>query len=277
MRVLLVEDQIDIRQLFQQVIRARGHEVTACADGESAWEAYQQGGYELLLLDWELRGGGMDGIQLCRQIRADLRGDRCVIVMVTAHDSADSLRQALQAGVTDYLVKPIGIEFLKLRLAIAEQWVEDVRRRFEAEDQAQALQSQLADQGQFHDLVGRSAAMVNLFTQIQEVAAVDATVLIEGETGTGKELVARAIHLSSRRKHRPFIAVNCADFTESSPKSVVRPQEGGLYRRDRQSGRPLRSGQRRHPVLRRDRGHHPGRADQLADAAGTGGDHVSAK
>ncbi|MFO0733094.1 MAG: sigma-54 dependent transcriptional regulator [Nitrospiraceae bacterium] len=229
MRVLLVEDQIDIRQLFQQVIRARGHEVTACADGESAWEAYQQGGYELLLLDWELRGGGMDGIQLCRQIRADLRGDRCVIVMVTAHDSADSLRQALQAGVTDYLVKPIGIEFLKLRLAIAEQWVEDVRRRFEAEDQAQALQSQLADQGQFHDLVGRSAAMVNLFTQIQEVAAVDATVLIEGETGTGKELVARAIHLSSRRKHRPFIAVNCAGFTESILGSQLFGHKKGAF------------------------------------------------
>lgn len=229
MRVLLVEDQIDIRQLFQQVIRARGHEVTACADGESAWETYQRGGYELLLVDWELRGGAMDGLQLCRQVRADLRGDRCVIVMVTAHDTAESLRQALQAGVNDYLVKPIGIEFLKLRLAIAEQWVEDVRRRFEAEDQAQALQSQLVDQGRFHDLIGRSAAMVNLFAQIREVAAVDATVLIEGETGTGKELVARAIHLSSRRREKPFIAVNCAGFTESILGSQLFGHKKGAF------------------------------------------------
>ncbi len=180
MRVLLVEDHIDIRRLFQQVIDARGHEVTACGDGESAWEAYGRRAFELVLLDWELRGGGMDGLQLCRAIRSSPGGDRCVIVMITAHDSPDALRTALQAGVNDYLVKPLGVEFLKLRLAIAEQWVESVRRRFAAEDQAQALQSQMADHGKFHDLIGRSPSMVVLYEDIQKIAAVDATVLIEG-------------------------------------------------------------------------------------------------
>ena len=77
MRVLLVEDHIDIRRLFEQVIEARGHDVTACADGESAWEAYSRRPYELVLLDWELRGGGMDGLQVCRTIRSSPGGDRC--------------------------------------------------------------------------------------------------------------------------------------------------------------------------------------------------------
>ena len=99
MRVLLVEDHPDVRCLFEQVIRARGHEVMACADGESAAEAYGQRPYDLVLLDWELRGGGMDGLQLCRSIRSGPGGDRCVIVMITAHDSPESLRAALQAGI----------------------------------------------------------------------------------------------------------------------------------------------------------------------------------
>lgn len=229
MRVLLVEDHIDIRRLFEQVIRARGHEVTACADGESAWDACRREPYELILLDWELQGSGIDGLQLCRTIRSSRSGERCVIVMITAHDSPGALRTALQAGVNDYLVKPVGIEFLKLRLTIAEQWVENVRRRFEAEDQAQTLQSQLADHGRFHDLIGRSPEMRALYEDIRKIAAVDATVLIEGETGTGKELVARAIHLSSRRVSQPFVAVNCAGFTESILGSQLFGHKKGAF------------------------------------------------
>ncbi len=229
MRVLLVEDHPDVRRLFEQVIGARGHEVTACADGESAWDAYGKRSYELVLLDWELRGGGMDGLQLCQSIRSGPGGDRCVIVMITAHDSPASLRAALQAGVNDYLTKPVGVEFLRLRVTIAEQWVESVRRRFAAEDQAQALQSQLADHGKFHDLIGRSPSMVVLYEEIQQMAAVEATVLIEGETGTGKELVARAVHLSSRRAPHTFLAVNCAGFTDSILGSQLFGHKKGAF------------------------------------------------
>ena len=215
MRVLIVEDQEDIRELFGQVIRSLGHQVMACADGEDGWRAYEKAPYHLILLDWELGSGGMDGLQLCRKIRADRRGDRCVIVMVTAHDTPESLKAALQAGANDYLVKPLGADLLRLRLGVAEQWVENLTRRFVAEDKALELERQLAKSGRFFDLVGQNACMIRLYTQVQEIAAVDSTVLIEGETGTGKELVARAIHSASRRRDQPFIAVNCAGFTES--------------------------------------------------------------
>ena len=217
MRVLLVEDHVDVRHLFEHVLSTRGHEVTACADAESAWQAYAERSHELVLLDWELLGSAMDGLQLCRLIRSHPGGDRCVILMITAHDSSDALRAALQAGVNDYLVKPVGSGLLRLRLTIAEQWVESVRRRFKAEYHAQALQVQLAAHGTFHDLIGRTSMMRQLYEDILKVAAADTTVLIEGETGTGKELVARAIHLASRRASQTFFTVNCAGANESRP------------------------------------------------------------
>lgn len=229
MRVLLVEDQHDIRQLFENVIRGRGHEVTACADGETAWEAYRIGHHPLILLDWELQGGGMNGLDLCRKIRSDRMGSRCVIIMVTAYDSPNDLQAALQAGANDYLVKPIGVDFLKLRLAIAEEWVGDLMRRLRAEEKAHHLERELAGTGRFYDLIGRSTEMQRVYRLIQELAAVDTTVLIEGETGTGKELVARAIHLASRRKDGPFLPVNCAGFTESILGSQLFGHKKGAF------------------------------------------------
>lgn len=229
MRVLVVEDQEDIRGLFAQVIRSLGHDVRTCADAEAAWAEFAAEPFSLILLDWELGGMGMNGLQLCQQMRAHRFGDRCVIVMVTAHNTTESLKAALQAGANDYLVKPLGSDLLKLRLGVAEQWVENLSRRFEAEEKAQDLERQLAQSGQFFDLVGHSAAMTRLYTHIQELAAVDSTVLIEGETGTGKELVARAIHAASRRKDRPFIAVNCAGFTESILGSQLFGHKKGAF------------------------------------------------
>ncbi len=216
MRVLLVEDGVDVLDLFEHILTTRGHDVTACADGESAWQAYAEKPFELVLLDWELCASGMDGLQLCRMIRSSRGGDRCVIVMVTAHDSSEALQMALQAGVNDYLVKPVGSGLLRLRLTIAEQWVESVRRRFKSEDHAQALQAQLAAHGAFHDLIGQTLAMQKLYKEILAVAPADTPVLIEGETGTGKDLVARAIHLSSRRASQTFLAVHCANSNDSS-------------------------------------------------------------
>ncbi|HEX2056159.1 MAG TPA: sigma-54 dependent transcriptional regulator [Nitrospiraceae bacterium] len=229
MHVLIVEDQEEIRDLFGQVIRSLGHQVTACADGESGWKAYEKSPYHLVLLDWELGSEGMDGLQLCRKIRADQRGDRCVIVMITAHNTPDNIRAALQAGANDYLVKPLGPDLLRLRLSVAEQWVESLTRRFEAEDKALELERRLANSGRFFDLVGQSSSMTRLYAQIREIAAVDSTVLIEGETGTGKELVARAIHSASRRKDQPFIAVNCAGFTESILGSQLFGHKKGAF------------------------------------------------
>ncbi|MES4785218.1 MAG: hypothetical protein C4294_04715, partial [Nitrospiraceae bacterium] len=162
-----------------------------------------------VILDWQLPG--MDGLQLCRCIRSLPKADRSIIVMITARNHPNDLHAVLRAGANDYLAKPVEFGLLKVRLAIAEQSARNLLERKQAEqalrekeETLQDLRRQLQEKEPFHELVGKSRSMALLYQQIREVAKVDTTVLVEGETGTGKELVARAIHFSSPRKAKPF-------------------------------------------------------------------------
>ena len=234
MQALIVEDDEDMLRLIEKVVQLRGHQVTGCADAESAWTAYQQGDYSLAFLDWQLPG--MDGLELCRKIRAHPKGERTIIVMITARDRSEDLQAVLRAGANDYIAKPVTLDMLKVRLAIAEQSVRNLDRRREAEqalrDQEETvldLKRQLDEKTPFQDLIGKSKSMGQLYVQIRELAKVDTTVLIEGETGTGKELVARAIHFSSQRKAGPFIAVNCAGLTDALLGSQLFGHKKGAF------------------------------------------------
>ena len=122
LNVLLVEDQKDSRLLFEQTLVSRGHTVTVCEDTETAWTAYQRDHYPLVLLGLGLPGSTIDGLQLCRSIRAHGRGSYSIIVMTTAHNVHDDLPAMLEAGANDYLTKPISLDVLTMRLSIAEQW-----------------------------------------------------------------------------------------------------------------------------------------------------------
>ncbi|WP_447977641.1 sigma-54-dependent transcriptional regulator [Candidatus Nitrospira bockiana] len=233
-KALVVEDDDDMRRLIEKVLLHRGHQVTTCADAETGWAVYQGEQYSLVMLDWRLPG--MDGLELCRLIRSHPKGARSVIVVITACDQPGDLQKVLSAGANDYVAKPVSLELLKVRVAVAEQAVRNLDRRREAEealrDQAETVQQlrrQLRDKGQFQEFVGQSKAMRHVYEQIQAFAKVDTTVLIEGETGTGKELVARAIHMLSRRKAGPFIAVNCAALTESLLASQLFGHKKGAF------------------------------------------------
>jgi DNA-binding NtrC family response regulator len=231
---LVVEDDEDMRRLIGKVVQMRGHQVTGCENAEAAWATYQEGSFSIVFLDWQLPG--MDGLELCRKIRSHPKGERSVIVMITARDQSDDLQAVLRAGANDYIAKPVTLDMLKVRLAIAEQSVRNIDRRYEAEDAlreqqetVQDLKRQLNEKTQFRDLIGKSKSMGHLYAHIRDLAKVDTTVLIEGETGTGKELVARAIHFSSQRKAGPFIAVNCAGLTDSLLGSQLFGHKKGAF------------------------------------------------
>ena len=121
MRALLVEDDNSTRRLLRAILEQIGYEITECENAEDGWEAYQKGGHSLAVLDWMLPG--MTGVELCRQIRAIPESESTVIIISTSQDQISDVEIALKAGADDYIVKPIDITRMKIRIFIAEQKV----------------------------------------------------------------------------------------------------------------------------------------------------------
>jgi len=350
MKALLVEDDPVTRHLVERILRDRGHEVSAFSDAEAAWQTCHDTIYPLMVLDWLLPG--MDGLQLCRQVRGLPFGDRSVVVVLTGRDQHEDLQAVLEAGADDYLTKPVEASRLNVRLAIAERQVDLLEARKVAESKVSAVMAELqrsrddllsilnelrigsaitdadghitflsktgrellgkdptllanhrwdevfpfdsrtkaelnalfatppesrfkvgakieaaggrqfwmdveikddprdparkifffydmtevhdlrrllGERAQFEDLIGKSEVMLRVYQQIRDVSAFDSTVLIEGATGTGKELVARAIHTTSHRCNKPFIAMNCAGLTDSLLGSQLFGHKRGAF------------------------------------------------
>jgi len=141
LHVLLVEDNSEERWLFGEVLRSRGHTVTACEDAETGWEAYLQNKPPLILLDWVLPG--MTGLELCRKIREHEKDPRCIIVVVTIKTSPEDLGDVLEAGADDYIPKPADVALLEIRLTVAEQRVRNIREREVARDALDAKTKEL--------------------------------------------------------------------------------------------------------------------------------------
>ncbi len=133
MKTLIVEDEPTTRLLLAAIAHSRGFESIACETAEEAWEAYQSDTYPLVILDW-LLAGGMDGLELCRKIRALPQGDRSVILVITSRNRTEDLQAVLEAGADDYLAKPIDVGLLEVRLTIAERQIEVLTARKDAED-----------------------------------------------------------------------------------------------------------------------------------------------
>ena len=154
----------------------------------------------------DLKMPGMDGLELYHRLRVL---DRDIIfIITTAHGTIESSVKAMKEGVYDYLVKPINFDELSLMLPKA------IRARRHAAE-LQALRSEVAEKFGFHNIIGQSLPMVELFDIVNAVAPTDATVLVTGETGTGKELITKAVHYHSHRREAPIICVNCAALSES--------------------------------------------------------------
>ena len=208
-RVLVVEDEEIIREILLKTLDEEGYHVDAVETGEDALKALDSQLYDLVLLDLNLPG--MHGLNVLAAAPA-VQTDAQFIVM-TAFGTVDTAGEAMKLGAYDYINKPFRTEELLMTLERAREEA-DLRREV-------AQLRRQAGEGMQSRIVGRTAAMQRLFDMIERVAPTRATVLVVGETGTGKELVARAIHDLSDRARRPFVAVNCSALPESLLESEL--------------------------------------------------------
>jgi len=219
-RILVVDDEEAMRESLAAWLIKSDYSVETASGGEKALEALAGRPCDLALVD--IKMPGMDGHELLRRIKEAYPAT--MVVMITAYGSIESAVTAMKEGASDYLLKPFDPEHLIFL-------VEKLAAQKELMDGYQVMQARLAewDSSGFEDLIGRSEPMRKVFAQIEEVAQTDTPVLIRGETGTGKELVARAIHVRSLRNHGPFIAVNCGAVPESLLESELFGHERGAF------------------------------------------------
>jgi two-component system NtrC family response regulator len=197
-KVLLIDDDASLRRVMEMQLEEIGCDVVAVASGMEAFTALEEVAPALVITD--LKIPGMSGMEILKKLRTDY--PELTVIMVTAYGTVKTAVEAMKAGAYDYLTKPIDYDELALvvhRALEHQQLVEEVRN----------LRHTLDEKYGFESIIGRSKALLRVLEMTSRVALTDSIVLIRGETGTGKELLAKAIHQNSRRKNQPFVTINC--------------------------------------------------------------------
>jgi len=215
--ILVADDEASIRTVLRDLLEEEGFQVSEAATGQQVMKALADGGYDLIMTD--IRMPEMDGLAVLKELHTK-KTDVPVIVM-TAHNSANIAIQATQLGAYDYITKPFELEEVLLT----------IKRYFERQQlssEVRSLRSQL-QRDPSERIIGNSAAMQQVYKIIGRSAGTDATILITGETGTGKELVAQTVHMNSQYRHGPLIKVNCAALPETLLESELFGHEKGAF------------------------------------------------
>jgi DNA-binding NtrC family response regulator len=210
LRILFADDEAHLRDLMQLELPRMGHDVTVCPDGATALKALERGLYDVALLD--LRMPGVSGIDVLGQIRQI--SPETQVIILTGHATVDTAVSALRLGAFDYLTKPC-------KWAELEMILSRVAERRDMANKATALETRLKAAEGTPQLIGETPIMQQVRRLIDTIAPTDASVMILGETGTGKELVARSLHEKSRRSDRAFIPVNCGALPENLVESEL--------------------------------------------------------
>ncbi len=220
-RVLLVDDEEKILKTLGRALRDDGHLVTTAARALDGQRLLVEQSFDLLIIDYRMPD--RSGVEVVKELVSTTpEGERPAIVMMTAHGSVENAVEAMKLGVQDYLQKPFEIDELLLtaRRALASQ---------RARTELTYLRSERDADFDHYGIVGRSKVMIEISKRIELVAQSRSTVLLTGETGTGKELVARAIHDRSQQRHRPLIKVNCAAIPDTLIESELFGHARGAF------------------------------------------------
>jgi DNA-binding NtrC family response regulator len=217
-KILIVDDELIMRESLAGWLERDGHVVETAVSGEAALARLKETRYDILFLDIKMEG--ISGLEVLKQVKEN--DPDVAVVMITAYGSISSAIEAMKSGAYDYLLKPFDPNELGV---LIEKIVEH---------QAQArenlfLKEQHKDITRFENMIGQSQAMQRVFQMIQDVAPTESTVLITGETGTGKGLAAKAIHTHSPRCQGPFVVVNCGAFPEHLLESELFGYQKGAF------------------------------------------------
>ena len=226
--ILLVDDDQDLCEVIVEGLRPMGFTVTWKPSGEAALVALADADWDTVVTDVSMTG--MSGLALCERIVAS--HPNLPVVLITAFASLETAVGAVRAGAYDFVTKPFGVEVLALAL-------ERAVRHHQLHDEVKRLREVVAKSTEMEGMLGTSPAMRRVFELIERVAESDATVCITGRSGTGKELVAKALHKRGRRKNAPFVAVNCAAIPEGLLESELFGHVKGAFTDARAARRGL--------------------------------------
>ncbi|MBU1044154.1 MAG: sigma-54 dependent transcriptional regulator [Candidatus Omnitrophica bacterium] len=208
--ILVVDDEPGMRQFLNKLLSDNGYKISTAENGNDALDLIAKQVPDLAIIDFKMPG--MDGLQLLSKIKEKF--PQVTVIMMTAYGTMENAIRAIKSGAYDYLSKPFEIESILLVINKALE-----KKRLEAENLT--LRQELKKTYTFSDIISENAAMHKIFDLIKKVAPTKSTVLIQGQTGTGKELVARAIHALSPRQEKNFVPVDCAALTESLLESEL--------------------------------------------------------
>jgi len=216
--VLVVEDEPKMLRLLEMNLAEEGYKVRAAADAEAGLKLFREHRIDVVLTDLKLPGmGGLEFLAAVK--RAD---SRIPVIVMTAYGTVETAVEAMKAGASDYILKPFSLE--EIKLIVSKEL--DVRR---LREENRSLREELGRRYEFKNIIGRSGKMQEVLATVERVAPGNSTVLLGGESGVGKDLIARAIHQHSRRVSGPFIKINCTAIPENLLESELFGYEKGAF------------------------------------------------
>jgi DNA-binding NtrC family response regulator len=215
-RVLVVDDEEKLRRVVQLQLQSAGFEVDQAGTAEDGLRIAERA--DLILTD--LRLPGMDGLELLATLRN--QNSHAPVIVMTAFGTVETAVQAMKSGAADFLLKPFSLDHL---MTVVDKALEVRALR----DENKKLREELGVRYELHNMIGRSAGMQDVFATVARVAPTRATVLIAGESGVGKDMIARAIHFHSPRRSKPFVKINCTALPENLMESELFGYEKGAF------------------------------------------------